>query len=191
MPEGSHGAIRRLLITTCLVATGIAYALSGLPVVEAQAVGDHPRVSIDLGQVTVWLGMSQEDALAQFRGAGYKVLGDSATAGASVQDGNHVYSVWFKGGKVICAEREWYSSGRDEMDAVLGALAAMASHGGSSCSVMHDTSKEPDHSAERILIECGRRSVLLMKGKIDVTKELDPSQQMKLVDVFERIGQIP
>ncbi len=191
MPKGSHEAIHRLLITTCLFAAGAAYALSSPLTAEAQAVSNHARVSVDLGSVTVWLGMPQTDALAQFRSAGYKVLGDGTTARTDVQDGNHVYSIWFQGGRVICAEREWYSSGRDEMDAVLGALAAMASHGARSCSVMHDTIDEPEQSAARVLIECGQRSVLLMKGKIDVTKELDPSERMKLVNVFERIGQIP
>lgn len=168
-----------------LVACGVAAALVSVPVVEAQVAGNHSKVSIDLGSVTVWLGMPQNDALRQFQNAGYKVLGDGTTARTNVQDGNHVYSIWFKDGKVICAEREWYSSGRDEMDAVLGALGAMASHGTSSCSITHDTINEPEKSAERILIECGQRSVFLAKGRIDSTNET------KFVDAFERIGQIP
>jgi hypothetical protein len=155
------------------------------PPVEAQTPSNYPRVSLELGSVTVWLGMSQTDALLQFQSAGYKVLGDSTTARTNVQDGNHVYSIWFKGGKVICAEREWYSSGSDGMDAVLGALAAMASHGARSCSITHDTVNEPERSVERILIDCGQRSVYLAKGKISSTNEV------KFVSAFERIGQIP
>jgi hypothetical protein len=185
MPGGSQRAIRKSLIMACLIVTGVAYALSDLPVVEAQAASNHPKVSIDLGSATVWLGMPQTDALAQFQSAGYKMLGDSTTARTNVQDGNHVYSVWFKGGKVVCAEREWYSSGRSEMDAVIGALAAMASHGAHSCSVMHDAVNEPDQSAERILIDCGQRSVYLAKGKISSSSPAD------YVSAFERVGQIP
>lgn len=185
MPGGSQRAIHNSLILTCLIVTGAAYALSSLPVVEAQVASSHPKVSIDLGSVTVWLGMSQTDALAQFQSAGYKVLGDGTTARMSVQDGSRVYSIWFKGGKVICAEREWYSSGKDEMDAVLGALAAMASHGVRSCSVMHDAINEPDQSAERILIDCGQRSVYLAKGKIS------SANPVNYVSAFERIGQTP
>jgi hypothetical protein len=178
MPGGNQSAVHKWLIMTCLIVAG------SLPVVEAQAVS-HPKVSIDLGSVTVWLGMSQTNALAQFQSAGYKVLGDGTTARTDVQDGGHVYSIWFKGGKVICAEREWYSSGRDEMDAVIGALAAMASHGAHSCSVMHDAINEPDQSAERILIDCGQRSVYLAKGKTG------SSNPVNYVSAFERVGQIP
>lgn len=187
MLEGSHGAIHRLLIATCLVATGIAYALSSLPMVEAQAVINHPRISIDLGSVTVWLGMSQTDALLRFQNAGFKILGDGSTERTNVQDGIHVYSIWFKNGKLVCAEREWYSSGKDEMDAVLGALAAISSHGASSCSIIHDTINEPQHSGEGIIIDCGQRSLLLRKGKIDLSND----DGMKYVDVLERIGQVP
>ena len=185
MPSMSQREIRKLLISACAMVFGVACALCSFPAVEAQVVGNHPKVSIDLGSVTVWLGISQTDALAQFRSAGYKVLGDGTMARTNVQDGNRVYSIWSKGGKIICAEREWYSSGRDEMDAVLGALAAMVSHGARSCSIMHDTVSEPERTAERILIDCGQRSVYLAKGKISSTNGVN------YVDTFERIGQIP
>jgi hypothetical protein len=167
------------------MASGTACVLGSLSVAEAQVVSRHPKLSIDLGSVTVWLGMPQTDALLQFQSAGVKVLGDGTAGRTNIQDGSHVYSIWFKNGKVVCAEREWYSSGRDEMDAVIGALSAVASHGESTCSIVHDTIGEPDHSGERILLDCGQRSVLLLKGKSDA------SNGMKFVDVFERIGQIP
>jgi hypothetical protein len=185
MPGWSQRAIQKSLIMACLIVTGAVYALSSLPVVEAQAASNHSKVSIELGSVTVWLGMSQTDALAQFQSAGYKVLGDGTTARTNVQDGNHVYSIWFEGGKVICAEREWYSSGVDEMDAVVGALAAIASQGAHSCSVMHDAINEPGQSAERILIDCGQRSVYLAKGKIS------SANPVNYVSASERVGQIP
>lgn len=181
----NQSAIHKSLIVTCLMVTIATCALGGLPVAEAQAVSQHPKVSIDLGSVTVWLGMTQTEALLQFQSAGYKMLGDGTTARKDFQDGNQVYTVWFNNGKVVCAEREWYSSGKDEMDAVLGALAAIASHGASSCSITHDTINEPEHSAKRILIECGQRSVLLMEGKID------SPDQILFVSAIERIGQIP
>jgi hypothetical protein len=71
------------------------------------------------------------------------------------------------------------------MDAVLGALGAIASHGADSCSINHDAINEPESSAERILIDCGQRSVLLMKSKTD------SGVKILLVSAFERIGQIP
>ena len=45
------------------------------------------------------------------------------------------------------------------------------------------TINEPDHSAERILIDCGQQSVLLMKGKID------SGDKILFVSAVERIGQ--
>ena len=181
----SHGAIRELLVATCLVVSGASCVLGSSTPAVAQAPIGHSKVSLELGSVTVWLGMSQTDALLQFQSAGYKVTAGGTTSRASVQDGNRVYSIWFKGGKVVCAEREWYSPGRDEMDAVLSALAAIASHGANSCSIMHDTINEPDQSAVRVLIDCGGRSVYLAKGKIT------PPTEVQYVSVLERIGQIP
>jgi len=185
MPSMSQRAIQKLLIAACLMVSGAACVLVSVPVAEAQLASNHSKVSIDLGSVKVWLGMSQTDALLQFQSAGYKMLGDGTTARKDFQDGNHVYTVWLKNEKVVCAEREWYTSGKDEMDAVLGALGAIASHGAGSCSITHDTINEPDNSAERILIDCGQRSVLLMKSKIDT------GVKILLVSAFERIGQIP
>jgi len=172
-----HRAVHRFFVAACLLCI--------LPVVEPQVVGNRSRVAIELGSVTVWLGMPQTDVLLQFQSAGYKLLGDNSTARRDFQDGNHVYSVWFKNGKVACADREWYSTGGDEMGAVLGALAAIASHGASSCSIIHDPINEPGNSADRILIQCGQRSVVLVKGKIE------PPAQVLYVSAFERIGQIP
>jgi hypothetical protein len=181
----SQSAIRELLIATCLVVSGAVCVLGSSTPVVAQAPIGHSKVSLELGSVTVWLGMSQTDALLQFQSAGYKVSANGTTAKTSVEDENRVYSIWFKGGKVVCAEREWYSSGRDEIDAVLSALAAVASHGTSSCSILHDTINEPEQSAERVLIDCGERSVYLAKGKITSSTEI------QYVSVVERIGQIP
>ena len=185
MPRGSRSIARKWLIMTFLTATGMVYALSRPPVIDAQVVSNRTKVSIDLGSVKVWLGMSQTDALLQFQSAGYKMLGDGTTARKDFQYGDHVYTVWFRNGKVVCAERDWYTSDKDEMDAVLGALGAIASHGAGSCSITHDTINEPDNSAERILIDCGQRSVLLMKSKTD------SGVKILLVSAFERIGQIP
>ncbi len=38
----------------------------------------EPLVSLELGSVTVWLGMAQTEALLKLQGAGYQVEGDSA-----------------------------------------------------------------------------------------------------------------
>lgn len=177
----------RAFISICLLLLPIAFATTNNPqpaLLIAQTHVTRPKVSLELGSVDVWLGMLEDEALLKFQKAGYQVLPNSSTEVRKlIKNENHIYSVEFKNGRLTYAVREWYSSGTDEIDAVLGALSAMTSHGAEECSINHDTLSNPDESADRILIYCGERSVLLVKGKSgSLGKDT-------FVRVAERIGQ--
>ncbi len=138
-----------------------------------------PLVSLELGSVTVWLGMTQTEALLKLQRAGYHVEGDSAMR--IVNDGEKVYTIEFENGQLTFADREWHSQGTNVMDAVLGALTALASYGPASCAVTHAPITQPDYASDRIFIECGKRSVLLSQGHFG---------SVSTVSADERIGQL-
>ena len=150
-------------------------SLSLTPYGLAQSSGD--RVALDLGSVTVWLGMPQQEVLSKFEAAGYRVQPVNETT--MVLNGERVYDVKFTAGRLSYADRDWIGRDVKAFDAVIGALGALAQYGGSPCRVSHDPIAEPGHSADRIFISCGKRSVLIIKGKLEGNDT---------VDVYERIG---
>jgi len=145
-----------------------------------QAQTPNSKISLQLGRVTVWLGMPQTDALLQLQSAGYQVFGSSTDR--LIKDGKNDYSVSFETGRLVYASRDWYNEETNEIDAVLGALAALASHGSTLCSVLSAPISRPDESAERVFITCGERSVVLMRGHFASSKN-------SFVSASEQIGQ--
>jgi len=141
------------------------------------------KVSLDLGSVTVWLGMQETDALSAFQLAGYRVMRKPSEQMIFIVGNSTTYSVAFRDGSLAYADREWPSSASDELGAVLKALTALASHGATSCSIVDNPLNQPDMSAIRVLIDCGARSVLLAKGKYGQTDD------NKFVTISEQIGE--
>lgn len=146
------------------------------------------KITLELGSVTVWLGMPQQEALAKFATAGYKVQSaPSADDPTWVLNGDTVYDVRFTAGRLSFADRSWAGKNIDSIEAVIGALTTLAQYGGTPCDVTHDRSVQPSASFDRIFIRCGKRSVLIMKGgfKGAITQKYDAAN---LADVYERIG---
>ena len=169
---------QRLALILC-----VACALGG-PLNAQRQVGVS-KVSLDLGTYTVWLGMPETDALSGFQRAGYKVIGkpsDPAWPLRFVVSDRSTYSVAFRDGKLIFADRAWASSASDELGTVISALASLASHDAHSCTIIYAPLNNPDNSAERVFIDCGERSVLLAKSKI--------SGFGNAMTITERIGRL-
>ncbi len=161
---------------------GVLVVVSPLKL-HSQTVRSHSnRISLDLGSVTVWLGMPQSDVLLQLQSAGYEVTGkgDSRT----VLVGDLPELIGFKNGKLEYATREWYTAGQDEIEVVIRALTDLASHGGSSCSIAPGRMNTPDGSADEIFVVCGERSLMFVKGKTIVKG----AGETPVVEVQERIG---
>jgi hypothetical protein len=126
------------------------------------------KVTIELGSVTVWLGMSQSEAMKRFHEAGYLANEPEPGKVTIILDTSqkYVYTVKFVDGSVVSAGREWPLSGTDELTSIIGALSSLADHEGYSCSVRHFVQNSPELAAERISIKCGKRTVLLSQGKV-------------------------
>jgi|NGEPerStandDraft_6_1074524.scaffolds.fasta_scaffold99585_2 hypothetical protein len=144
------------------------------------------QITLDLGHVTVWLGMPEQETRKRFSSAGYKVIDAPLTVAplTVVTDGVDAYLVRFKQGRLIYASRGWYNSKQgDELDAILGALGALADKAkNADCTVAHDSTKNPDTSYDRIFVWCGDRSVRIGKGKIG---------GKEVLDIAENIGEAP
>ncbi len=139
-------------------------AVGGLAL-NAQVKGE--KISLELGSVTVWLGMPRQEVVKRCASAGYSMPnrpGDDLEIRDSEKlttDG-HIFRVIFKNGRLAFASRNWYSSKASPFDAVLGALGQLETRGG--CSVVHDQDKSPDGRLDMVFITCGYRRVLIESG---------------------------
>ncbi|MFZ0739297.1 MAG: hypothetical protein WAM96_19530 [Candidatus Acidiferrales bacterium] len=139
------------------------------------------RVSLDVGSITVWLGMSKTDVVKKFSNAGYEIT--DLSSGIIAHNSREFHDMRFKSGRLVFADLEWYSSNSEEIGAVVGALGALADKTKSRpCFLSHEPLSTPDTSLERIFIFCRERSVLIASGKV---------LGKPTVDVSERIGEIP
>lgn len=150
---------------------------------QSQSTPKKEVTSLDLGSVTVWLGMTKEETLKRLSVGGNKPkdLGDAI--GADTGTGTHVLQ--FKNNRLVFADLEWHTEHTvvHEIDAVLGALGALAQkNDGHPCTVVHAPLSSPNSSSDRVFVVCGKRSVLISKwnyeGKLTVS-------------VSERIGDMP
>lgn len=145
----------------------------------------HPveaRTELELGSVTVWLGMAEADALAQLQAAGYRVTGSPSETSRIIVNASEIYTVWFKQGKLIFTARSW-STKKSVMAAVLGALTSLEDRGARSCVISHQPLRKPNMSNDRVFIECGQRSVELSDGTVDID-----GKEYSTTEVSERIG---
>lgn len=174
MPDDTIRPAMILVLMKSLIAVLLIF--TALTTAAAQT---GQRVTLELGNVTVWLGMPKVDVLSACAAAGYTAIENKDDGSINILTGTtkagRLYSVRFTAGRVSYAGRSWSSNGKDELDAVLGALATLD---GKNCTVSHEPTNEPDTQLNRVLIVCGSRSVLIVTGKIS---------GIAVADVFERI----
>jgi len=153
--------------------------LSAFPASMAQTERGA-RVSFDVGNATVWLGMTKHDALKNFNSLGYQITdrGDTLLVQAT---GSHDVLIVFKNDQLIFASQDWYAGGGTEtLEAVLGALGALADKAGRlPCIVRNSPLSAPSTSVQRVYVSCGHRSVLISKGVVQ-------GEQVRVVSL--RIG---
>jgi hypothetical protein len=133
----------------------------------------NSRISLECGTVTIWLGMAQSQVEKEFHNAGYYVPDLNAQKLSLVTDlqRKHVYSVGFESEKLVYASRDWPVTGTNQLSAVIGSLSAFAANGKMSCSIQSSPLKSPDISAERVIVNCGERSLVIAKGKSAVAPD--------------------
>ena len=141
----------------------------------------HPaRISLELGSVTIWLGMPEAEALRKFQSAGYKLDSHPVKISkidqfivmneAEKTDGiPQTFVTAFRDGKLFYADRDWPIAGNDTndtMDSIIRALGTLTSDTPTFCTVTSSPISNPNMRAGRIVIDCDSRSVVLTKGKI-------------------------
>jgi hypothetical protein len=152
--------------TASMIQLALAFflAVSGLAL-NAQVKGE--KTSLELGSVTVWLGMPRQEVVKRCASAGYSVIqgpGDELEIRDSekLTADSHIFRVIFKNDRVTYASRNWYSSKAKPFDAVLGALEQLG--GARGCFVVHDQDKSPGSTWDRVFVTCGLRRVLIEIG---------------------------
>jgi hypothetical protein len=129
--------------------------------------GQSKRVTLDLGTVTVWIGMPKQEAFSKLATAGYKLM---TTSDEDTADGKII---------AVLSGDELYKN-TSVADAVIDSLRTVAGPSGATCKVIPDTLSNPESSLKRVFVQCGTRTILIMKGKIGKAENL--------VTVSERIG---
>jgi len=135
-------------------------------------------VSLDLGSVTVYLGMTKTEALSRLSDKSYKVVQNKNDVIAS--DAGRYYTLRFKSSKLVYADRSW-TENPDLMDAILGGLGSVAKNSTNACNVLHQPVSDPDVSGDRFFIVCGHRNLLV--GKVRIGRDVGPT-------ILESIGDI-
>jgi hypothetical protein len=167
MPKNGtyQGTFRRAATLTQLM---LAFFLAVSAVaLNAQVKGE--KTSLELGSVTVWLGMPRQEVVKRCATAGYSVSngpGDELVIRDSekMTTDSHIFRVIFKDDRVTYASRNWYSSKAKPFEAVLGALEQLADRRASGCLLVHDQDKSPDSAWDMVYITCGLRRVLIESG---------------------------
>jgi hypothetical protein len=170
--------------------TVVLFACIVILTIQSLAQSKTAPTSLDIGTVTVSLGMTRQEVVNRCAAAGYTQLA-SEKESILFQNEKHTYTVQFHDNRVVYADRDWYSS-QSEMDAfqtTITALGSLLDRNNSSdlCVITHDPISEPDKKIDRIFISCdkGRRSFLLLQGKL-----LGNGTNAPFYGVMERIGQM-
>jgi hypothetical protein len=138
------------------------------------------KVSIELGSVTVWLGMSKTQMVLVATGAGYRTMDHDNNI--IVLDAKGIVGTCsFASDRLVFASRSWWRPGGDTLTATIDALAALASYG-HDCELTHAPINKPTLDVNRLFVTCGDRSVLVVKGRAN-----SPSDS-EVIEVDERIG---
>jgi len=72
----------------------------------------------------------------------------------------------FTDGSLSFADREWTTGYNDTGEALFGVVNSLNSEGFSSCSVRADTHSSPDIVSQRVWIDCGEKTIVLIRRSI-------------------------
>lgn len=135
------------------------------------------RVSLEIDSQTVWLGMPKADVAKKFTDIGYKIVDSTDGTMVAVSD-KKAHTFHITNGRLDFADVGWYQGDGDIINAVLGALGALADKTNTPCLVEHQPISKPNQTVNRVFISCGERSVLILNGKLDGATMLDVSERI-------------
>ncbi len=150
------------------------FALSTFLYAQQRPSPQLTGASIELAGVKLYLGMAKTDVAARLIGNDITKISERRWMIGTIGTVN------FKDEKLVSVDRSWSGRGVDPIDAIFGAVDALNREGYSSCKVSADTFNRPSFKAERVWIDCGQKTVLIIKGE---------ARGAPLRDVIERLGQ--
>jgi hypothetical protein len=127
----------------------------------------NPRVSLDLGRVTVWLGMDIATARQKLEAAGIFFDKPDSNGNVIAVDPHfeRTYFLHFENNKLSLADQNWLHDDSDGLTSVMDALESLVDKGASRCTIGHAHSiPSPGMKVTRVFIDCGERSLILESG---------------------------
>jgi hypothetical protein len=134
-------------------------------------------VSLSLGGANVSIGMSRAEVRSRIAKAHLEVIAD-VDDGMILKQGYVGFTLTFKADRLTFASRSWNTKD-DMLRAVMDALTAINTDEATTCQIQRSPIAEPTHSADRLFISCGERSVMLSKIRLG-------GKEIEMVE--ERIG---
>jgi hypothetical protein len=156
------------------------------------AVGQAKRVTLELGPVSVWLGMPKQQVLEKFTAAGYEIE-DPEEKVVYVRNKSpfqhddswlNIFRMSFTAGKLSYAERSWLDES-DPLGSVTKAIGELTGHGSRDCSVSYNSANNPGYSDATVFIECANKTVYVTRG------EYASAPKGPHFEVSEYIGTLP
>ena len=143
-----------LLLTLC---TSAAFAQAG------------DRVSLELGTVTVWLGMDKAAVKQQVESSGmnFDQSNPKIVIVADIQT-KRIFTLLFVHDKLVYADRNWLLDESKALPSVMDAVTALIDQGATNCTISHAPITSPDAKMNRVFIKCGRRGILLTYGSTNL-----------------------
>src|SRR5260370_10284238 len=116
------------------------------------------RPQLDIGAITVSLGMNQDDAFQRLSGAGYKPEKQDPETWL-IKAGGTSAQISFREGRLVYASREWLTGHTGELEAVTAALGSLSGGGPASCELSHHPFSAPSTNVQWTSLSCGERTL--------------------------------
>jgi hypothetical protein len=142
------------------------------------------RVSLELGTVTVWLGMEKAAVKQQVeaRGMNFDQTSPNSVIVADIQT-KRIFTLLFVHDKLVYADRNWLRDESKALPSVMDALTALIDQGATNCTISHAPITSPDAKMNRVFINCGQRGILLTYGSTTLAGDFYTDNA-----ISERIG---
>jgi hypothetical protein len=146
--------------------------LSSVLLAQKKAPTEVSNPSIEIAGVTLRLGMTEAQVEEKLSGARIKKAEEVWVIG----DAGNVLE--FTGGLLSFAGRSWTTNQNDISEALFGAVSILNKEGFSRCNVSADIAPDPDTIRERVTIDCGGKSVRVVRSTVSGKVEQRVMEQL-------------
>ena len=121
------------------------------------------HASIEVGGTRLSLGMSKIQVKEKLAGQEITYIHEDEWMLGSFDKKELGPTIQFTNGRLSYADRNWVTYDNDIAEAMFGAVKTLNNEGFSRCNVTADDSVSPDLTAHRVWIECGEKTVLIIR----------------------------